>query len=82
MAQDPITRLQFARVEIDRVFGAGYAAAHSEVVTAVMLCATADHATHWIANALEFVGTALLEPENNDAGIVRASELLVRSAAR
>jgi hypothetical protein len=38
MPTDPLSRLQFARNEIDRVFGAGYAAAHSDVVAAVISC--------------------------------------------
>jgi hypothetical protein len=49
---DPISRLQFARDEIDRVFGEGYAAAHSDVVSAVMLSASMDFAAQLIASAL------------------------------
>jgi hypothetical protein len=33
---DPISRLEFARQEVDRSFGPNYAAEHSDVVTAVM----------------------------------------------
>ena len=33
---DPISRLEFARREIDRVFGSGHARQHPEVVVAVM----------------------------------------------
>jgi hypothetical protein len=39
---DPISRLQLARNEIDRVFGAGYAAQHPEVVAAVTAQASAS----------------------------------------
>jgi hypothetical protein len=78
MAQDPITRLQFACREIDRVLGDGTAKANPGLIEAVMLCATVDYATHRIANAIDHVATALLEPEENGAGagIVRASELM------
>jgi hypothetical protein len=82
MPEDPITRLRFARDEIDRVFGDGYAAAHSDLVAAVMSTAAINFATAVIADALERIAAALLEPEENGAGIVRASELLVRPAAR
>ena len=33
---DPISRLDVVQREIDRVFGDGYAAAHPDVVTAVL----------------------------------------------
>ena len=82
---DPITRLEFARDEIDRVLGAGYAAAHPEIVSAVMLTAATDFAALTIAGAIERVAAALLVPEEDGAGIVRASELLtaaIRPAAR
>jgi hypothetical protein len=49
---DPIARLQFARDEIDRVFGEGYAAAHPDVVAAVMISASLDFAAGVIAAAL------------------------------
>jgi hypothetical protein len=38
---DPISRLEVVRREIDRVFGHGYAAAHPDVVTAVVQSAAA-----------------------------------------
>jgi hypothetical protein len=41
---DPISRLQFARQEIDRVFGPGYAVRHPEVVCALMQSAASDYA--------------------------------------
>jgi hypothetical protein len=52
MPDDPISRLQFARDEVDRVFGPGYAAAHPEVVSAVMISASLDFAAGLIAAAL------------------------------
>jgi hypothetical protein len=33
---DPISRLQLAQQEIDKVFGGGHAAAHPELVAAVL----------------------------------------------
>jgi hypothetical protein len=45
----PISRLQFARDEIDRVFGAGYAGAHLDAVSAVMMTAASDYLTFNIA---------------------------------
>jgi hypothetical protein len=79
MPEDPITRLQFARDEIDWIFGEGYAAAHPDVVTAVMLTAAIDLAALAIAGALEHVAAALLEAEpiENGSGIVRAQALVV-----
>jgi hypothetical protein len=49
---DPISRLEFARDEIDRVFGPGYAAEHPDVVSAVMISASLDWAATTIAAAL------------------------------
>ena len=82
MPEDPITRLRFARDQIDRVFGDGYAAAHPDLVVAVMSTATINFATVMIVDALERVAMALVEPEENGAGIVRANELLIRPGAR
>jgi hypothetical protein len=48
---DPISRLEFARQEVDRVFGQGYAAAHPDVVSAVMIPASMDWAAMTIAAA-------------------------------
>jgi len=79
MPDDPITRLRFARDEIDRVFGDGHAAAHSDLVAAVMSTAAINFATVVIAEALERIAAALLEtePVDNGSGIVRAHELVV-----
>jgi hypothetical protein len=49
---DPIARLEFARDEVDRVFGAGFADAHADLVAAVMLSASLDFAAGLIASAL------------------------------
>jgi hypothetical protein len=68
---DPISRLQFARQEIN-------AAEHPDVVAAVMMSAASD----LIARAINDVAAALLEtedpPDNGaGAGIMRARALLV-----
>ena len=49
---DPISRLEFARQEIDRVFGSGHAEQHPEVVVAVMQTAASDWAASRVAEAL------------------------------
>jgi hypothetical protein len=78
---DPISRLQFTRQEIDRVFGNGYAAAHPEVVVAVMQTAASDFAALAVANAIQSVAAALLEPdgiENGGSALVRPHGLPTR----
>jgi hypothetical protein len=44
MAADPISRLELARREIDRVFGDGHARAHPELVAVVVQSAASDWA--------------------------------------
>jgi hypothetical protein len=44
MAAPPISWLQFAQQEIDRVFGDGYAAANPRLVASVVESATSDWA--------------------------------------
>jgi hypothetical protein len=39
---DPISRLEFARHEVDRVFGEGYAGAPPDVVAVVTISASMD----------------------------------------
>ena len=41
---DPISRLQLAQAEVDKVFGQDFAAKHPEVVSAVMISASLDWA--------------------------------------
>jgi hypothetical protein len=60
---DPISRLQFARSEIDRVFGEGYAAAHPEVIAAVMISAAIDYHAQLVAGAVAGVAAALADEE-------------------
>ena len=75
---DPISRLQMTCDEIDKRFGAGFAASHPDVVCAVMQSAASDWAAQLIARGLQDIAAALAEPEEEDAGrkIVPASELL------
>jgi hypothetical protein len=77
MAQDPISRLQFARDEIDRVFGENFAAANPSLVSAVMSTAATDFAALTIARAIDRVAAALTETElivdeRPVSGIIRA----------
>ena len=53
---DPISRLQLARQEIDRVFGPGYAVEHPKLVAVVMQSASSDYAAQLVACAIEHVG--------------------------
>jgi type IV pilus biogenesis protein CpaD/CtpE len=63
MSTDPISRLEVVRREVDRVFGDGYAAAHPDVVTAVVQSAASDWAAARLAVAIERVAEALLVEE-------------------
>ena len=49
---DPVSRLQVAQAEIDRMLGDGYARANPQVVSAVMIFASLDWAAMTIAGAL------------------------------
>ena len=74
---DPISRLEVCQREIDRVFGDGHAAAHPELVCAVMQSASIDQAAVRLSAALEFIGRALVvEEEEAQQHIVPAHELL------
>ena len=72
---DPVSRLEFAREEIDRVFGSGHAREHPEVVVAVMQTAASDWAAARLAVAIERVAAALVEPVE-EPPIMPARELL------
>jgi hypothetical protein len=73
---DPISPLEVVRREVDRVFGDGYAAAHPDVVTAVVQSAASDWAAARLAAAIEHVAIALAEPEEGQQRIFPAHELL------
>jgi hypothetical protein len=73
---DPISRLEVVQREIDRVFGAGYAAAHPDVVSAVVSSAASDWAATRLAVAIERVAEALLVEEAETQRILPPHELL------
>jgi len=73
---DPISRLQLARQEIDRVFGDGYAAAHPELAAVVVQTAASDWAAARLAVAIERVAQALLVGDDSSHTVVPAHELL------
>ena len=63
---DPISRLEVVQREVDRVFGAGYAAAHPEVLVVVVQSAASDWAAARLAAAIDHVAIALAEPEETE----------------
>jgi hypothetical protein len=58
--ENPISRLEFAKGEIDRVFGRGFSRDHPELTSAVMLSASMDFAGLAVARAVRDVAAALL----------------------
>jgi hypothetical protein len=58
------------------VFGGGYAAAHPDLVTAVVQSAASDWAATRLAIAIERIAEALLVEEEAQQRIVPARELL------
>jgi hypothetical protein len=71
MSVDPISRVDLARREIDRILGDGYASAHPDVLAAVITSATADFATIHITRALQDIAAALIDPEDDSSHIMR-----------
>lgn len=61
MPDDPVSRLEFTKGEIDRVFGRGYSHDHPELTAAVMLSASLDFHGLTLARAVRDVAVALLE---------------------
>jgi hypothetical protein len=70
---DPISRLEFAQSEVDRVFGTGYASAHPDVVSAVMISASLDWAAERVSAAIV---EASFEPEPQQ--LARVTSQLLR----
>jgi hypothetical protein len=60
MLPDPISRLQLVVQEIDKTFGAGFAAANPDLVAATMTSAALDYGALVLAKAITSVGEALL----------------------
>jgi hypothetical protein len=77
---DPISRLEFCRSEVDRVFGRNYAADHPDVVVAVMQSAASDYAALAISRSLQEIAVALTDdgPTDHLADIVRKSAGIIR----
>jgi hypothetical protein len=78
---DPMSRVELAQRELDRVFGANYALNHPQVLAAVVQSAATDYAAHLLAHAIANIAHALLEPDmvdNGGANIVRAPANLLR----
>ena len=73
---DPVARLEVVQREVDRVFGDDYAAAHPDIVTAVVQSAARDWAATRLAVAIERVAIALAEPEEAQQHILPAHEQL------
>lgn len=69
---DPISRLEFAQSEVDRVFGTGYASAHPDVVSAVMISASLD----WAAERVSAAIVESFEPEPQQ--LARVTSQLLR----
>ena len=72
---DPISRLQLARQEIDRVFGPGYAVEHPELVAVVMQSASSDLRRSSLLVPSSTSAAALVE-EEEASGIMQPRELL------
>ena len=75
------SRLELAREEVDRVFGPGHAAAHPELVCAIVHAASSDWAARVICAALEDIAGALVEGGGvlpGNAGLVAARGTLLR----
>jgi hypothetical protein len=72
-------RLELARDEVDRVFGDGHAAAHPELVVAIVQAASSDWAARVICAALEDIAGALVEESvelPGNAGLVAARSIV------
>ena len=59
-ADDPLTRLEFCKSEIDRLFGRGFSRDHPEL-TAVMLSASLDFHGLALARAMRDIAGAMLQ---------------------
>ena len=80
---DPISRVELAQRELDRVFGANYARSHPEVLAAVVQSASMDYAAHLLARAIADIAHALVVDDGDngsmvDHGLVRAPASLLR----
>jgi hypothetical protein len=77
---DPVSRLQLARDEINKLFGVGFAEQHPEVV--VVVVQSSDWAATRLAVAIERVAEALLVEEETQQRIVPAHRQIRTLRAR
>ena len=69
--------MQLVHDEVDRVFGPGYVAAHSNVVSAALICTSLDWAAMNVAASIRDVADALVEePPPPGNGLLRTASLL------
>ena len=74
-----VSRLELAREEVDRVFGDGSAAAHPELVVAIVHAASSDWAARVICAALEDIAGAVAESGGvlpGNTGLVAARSIV------
>jgi hypothetical protein len=74
---DPISRVELAQRELDRVFGENYALNHPQVLAATVQSASLDYAAHLLAVAIGDIAHALVVDDGDngsmvDHGLVRA----------
>ena len=72
---DPISRVELAKTELDRVMGVGYSAQHPEVFAVVMQSAASDYAAQLVARSLQDIAVALAVEDAPEQGIVAAHRL-------
>jgi hypothetical protein len=72
------SRLELARDEVDRVFGEGHAAAHPELVVAIVHAASSDWAVRMTCAALADIAMALAEgvAVSSNASLVAARSIV------
>jgi hypothetical protein len=74
---NPVSRLMLARIEVDRVFGDGFAMTNPSLVAAVVASAASDHAAACVATALERSAHLIADALAGDLpdAIIRPAEL-------
>ena len=78
---DPISRVELAQRELDRVFGENYALNHPEVLAATVQSAALDFAALTVARAIADIAHALVVDDSDngvDHGLIRAPASLLR----
>ena len=72
MPDDPVSRLEFTKGEIDRVFGRGYSRDHPELTAAVMLSASLDFHGLTLARAVQKQNQRIFFSGLNRGGTINA----------